>query len=153
MFQSFNLAKKLQINDDSLQNCRTFREFYHSQRNIIIPSQFQKLKLIPIQDLQRQSYTNNNQKRSSLRYNNLFAFNNQADLLNQERLRHGRKQVSFSDKILIIEPKRGMMIRERIPQSSEPVNIIRTRKRKNCILIQNHIRTLETCQSTFIDQL
>ncbi|CAD8205014.1 unnamed protein product [Paramecium octaurelia] len=153
MFQSFNLTKKLQINDDSPQTCRTFREFYHSQRNIIIPSHFQKLKLKPIQDSQRQTYTYNNQKRSSLKYNNLFAFNDQADLLSQERQRQGRKQVSFSDKVLIIEPKRGIMIRERIPELSEHINIIRTRKRKNCILIHNHIRTLETCQSTFIDQL
>ncbi|CAK61839.1 unnamed protein product (macronuclear) [Paramecium tetraurelia] len=153
MFQSFNLTRKLQINNESTLYCETPRAIFRSERNIIVPSLFQKLKLKPIQDFQVQTQTNNNSIKSSLKNSNLFTQRDQEDLLNKQRLRHNKKQVSFSDKLLIIQPNKGVIIRERIPELSEQVKVIRTRKRKNCILIHSQIRTLQTCQSTFIDQL
>ncbi|CAD8102190.1 unnamed protein product [Paramecium sonneborni] len=152
MFQSFKITRKLQINIDSPKS----NPIFHSERNILIstPSLIQKLKLKPIQEFQIITQANNHiQTKSSIKNNTIIQLNDKPDQMKQVCQRQNQKKVSFSEKVLIIEPQKGVIKRERIQTKDEEYNITRTSKRKNCILIHPQNKILKTCQSTFIDQL
>ncbi|CAK84140.1 unnamed protein product (macronuclear) [Paramecium tetraurelia] len=156
MLQSFKITRKLQINIDSHNKLDQQRPMFQSERNILIstPSLYQKLKLKPIQEFQIVTQANNYiQTKSSIKSNTFFKLNEDQDQMKQQCPRQNQKKVSFCDKVLIIEPQKGVIKRQRISTKDEQFNVTRTPKRKNCILIHPLSRTLNTCQSTFIDQL